>query len=103
MNNENKWWQNNTKLATRPWWENTSGRNTSATFHKCIWWLVVDRREARYVADQLIKQCRLEQISFLRDERLFSQNNFFCGCRVSRQQSPIDISTVSQVRVVTVL
>ena len=86
----------------KPWRENSSCWYSSA-FDKCIWWLVVDGRQAGDVTDQLVKQSRLQQISFLGDEGLLSQNNFLGSGRVSRQQSPVDVATVSQVRVVTVL
>jgi len=55
------------------------------------------------MTDQLVEQSRLQQVSFLRDERLLGQNNLLGGGRVGRKQSPVDVATISQVWVVAVL
>jgi len=92
-----------TELVNKPRWKDTSSWYSSPAFHKCIRWFVVNGRKAGDVADELIEQRGLEKVSFLRDKWLLGQNNFLGSRRVRRQQSPVDVATITQVWVVAVL
>ena len=55
------------------------------------------------MADEFIQQCRLDEICLFWDEWFLSEDDILGGCRVSGQESPVDVPTVAQVRIVTVL
>jgi hypothetical protein len=57
----------------------------------------------RFLHHQLIKQRRLQQVRLLGYQRLLGQHNFLGRLWVSAEQTPIDVATVAQVRVVAVL
>lgn len=77
--------------------------DASAPLHEGAGRLVIDRGQGANVADQLVQQSGLNQVRLLRDEGLLSQHHFL-GCHgVSGKQAPVDVATVSQVRVVRVL
>ena len=64
---------------------------------------MVDTGQARDVTDQLVQESGLQQVSLLSYERLLSENNILGSSRVSAQQSPVDESSVSQIRILTLL
>ena len=64
---------------------------------------MVDGGQTGDVADELIQQGRLYKVRLLRDEGLLGQHDLLGGSRVRAQQAPVDVATVSQVRVVAVL
>ena len=64
---------------------------------------MIHRGQTRNVTDQFVQQRRLYQVSLLRDEWFLSQDNLFRRSWVGWQQSPVDVASVSQVRIVTVL
>lgn len=74
-----------------------------ASLNKGIGGLVVDRRQRADVADELVQQRRLNQVRLLRDERLLGQDHLLGRHGVRGQQTPVDVTTVTQVRVVGVL
>lgn len=77
--------------------------NSTAALNKGIWWLVVYRGQGANVTDELLQQCRLNQISLLRDEWLLSQNNLLGSHRVGGEQAPVDVATIPEVWVIRVL
>lgn len=77
--------------------------NTTAALHKGTRWLVVYRGQSSNVADELLQQRGLNQISLLRNQGLLSQNNFFGSHRVCGEQAPVDVATIPKVRVIGVL
>lgn len=74
--------------------------NTPAPLHKGAGWLVVDGGQCANVADELIQQCGLDEVSLFRDERLLGQHHLLGSHWVRREQAPVDVATVPQVRVV---
>ena len=64
---------------------------------------MVDTGQARDVTNQLVQESGLQQVSLLSYERLLSENNILGSSRVSAQQSPVDESSVSQIRILTLL
>ena len=64
---------------------------------------MVDTGQARDVTDQLVQESGLQQVSLLSYERLLSEDNILGSSRVSAQQSPVDESSVSQIRILTLL
>lgn len=77
--------------------------NTATAFNKGTGRLVVDRGQSTNVADELLQQCGLDQIRLLRDQGLLSQNHLLSGYRVCGEQTPVDVATVPEVRVIRVL
>lgn len=75
----------------------------TTALHKGAGGLVIDRGQGRDVADELIQQGGLNQVCLLRDEGLLSQHHLLGSCRVGGQQAPVDVATVTQIWVVTVL
>lgn len=72
-------------------------------FHKSVRRLVVDGGQRADVTNKLIQQRGLDQVRLLRDQWLLGQHHLF-GChRVSGQQTPVDVATIPQVRVIRVL
>ena len=71
--------------------------------HEGIGGFVVDGSECRDVADEFVQEGGFDEVRLLRDEGFLSQDHLLCRCRVCRQQPPVDVATVSQVRIVTVL
>lgn len=71
--------------------------------HEGIWGFVVDRGKCRDVADEFVQEGGFDEVRLLRDEGFLSQDYLLCRRRVCRQQPPVDVATVSEVRVVTVL
>lgn len=64
---------------------------------------MVDGGQAGDVADELVQQRWLQQIRLLGDEWLLGQNHVFGSSWVSGQQTPVDVATVTEIRIVTVL
>ena len=64
---------------------------------------MVDGGQAGDVADELVQQRWLQQIRLLGDEWLLGQNHIFGSSWVSGQQTPVDVATVTEIRIVTVL
>lgn len=64
---------------------------------------MIDRGQRANVTDQLIQQGRLNQIRLLGDEGLLCQHHFLGSYRISREQTPVDVATVPQVRIIRVL
>ena len=64
---------------------------------------MIDRGQTRDVADQFIQQRWLNQVCLFGDEGLLSQDNLLGCSGVGGQQAPVDVATVTQVWVVTVL
>lgn len=62
-------------------WQRASQDSTS--LHKCIWWLMINGCQTGNVANQLIQQSGLNQISLLRDKWLLSKNHLLCCCWIS--------------------
>lgn len=77
--------------------------HTAAALHEGAGRLVVDGRQRADVADELLQQGGLNQVRLLRDQRLLGQHHLLGSHRVSGEQAPVDVATVSQVRVVRVL
>jgi len=64
---------------------------------------VVDGGEGGDVTDEFVQEGRLYQVCLLWDERFLRQHYLLRRRRVRRQQPPVDVASVTQVRVVTVL
>ena len=64
---------------------------------------MVDGGQAGDVTDQLVQQRGLQKIRLLRDQWLLGQNHILGSRRVRGQQSPVDVATVTKIRVVAVL
>lgn len=74
-----------------------------AALHESVRRLVVNRGERADVANELVQQRGLNQVRLLRDQRLLGQHHLFGGHRVSGQQTPVDVATIPQVRVIGIL
>ena len=55
------------------------------------------------MADEFVQERRFDEVCLLGDERFLSQHHLLRGGRVRRQQPPVDVAAVAQVRVVAVL
>ena len=55
---------------------------------------MVDRGEGGNVADELVKQGWLKQISFLGDQWLFSEHNVLRRSRICGEKSPVDEASI---------
>lgn len=77
--------------------------NTSAALNEGTGGLVVDRGQSTNVADKLLQQCGFDQICLLGDQGLLSQNHLLSSHWVGREQAPIDVTSVPEVRVIGVL
>ena len=64
---------------------------------------MVDRGEGGEVAQESGQQLGVHSGGPLGDDRLFGQHNCACGLRVGRQQPPVHIRAVTQIRVVRLL
>ena len=64
---------------------------------------MIDGRQGRDVADELVEERRFDEVGLLGDERFLRQHHLLSGGRIRRQQPPVDVATVAQVRVVAVL
>lgn len=71
--------------------------------HESVRWLVVDGGQRADVANELVQQRWLDQVRLLGDQRLLGQHHLFGRHRVSGQQTPVDVATIPQVRVIGVL
>lgn len=74
--------------------------DTTASLNKSAGWLVVDGGQSTDVADELLQQCGLNQISLLRDQGLLSQNHLLGSHRVCREQTPVDVAAIPEVWVI---
>lgn len=74
-----------------------------AALHEGVGGLVVDGRQRANVADELVQQRGLDQVRLLGDERLLGQDHLLGRHGVRGEQTPVDVTTVAQVRVVRVL
>lgn len=77
--------------------------NAPAPLHKGAGRLVVDGGQCANVADELIQQCGLNEVRLFGDEWLLGQNHFLGSHWVRGKQTPVDVATVPQVRVIRVL
>lgn len=71
--------------------------------HESVRRLVVNGCQRTNVADELVQQSGLDQVRLLGDQRLLGQHHLFGGHWVSGQQTPVDVSTIPQVRIIRVL
>ena len=55
------------------------------------------------MTDQLVQECWLQKIGFFADEWLLCQDDLFGSCGIGRQEAPIDVAPVPEIRVVRVL
>lgn len=71
--------------------------------NKSAGWFVIHRRQGANVTDELVQQGGLNQVCLLWDQGLLRQNHLLGGHRVSGQQTPVNVTSITQVRVVRVL
>eukprot|EP00961_Rhodomonas_salina_P224034 3029318-Rhodomonas_salina.2 len=62
--------------------------------------LVVDGREVGELGDEVVEQRWLRLVRVVLDRRLVRQHHRLRALGVRRQQAPVDVSAVAQVRVV---
>lgn len=74
-----------------------------AALHEGAGRFVIDGGQGADVADELIQQGGLDQVCLLGDQGLLRQHHLLGGDGVGRQQPPVDVAAVAQVRVVGVL
>ncbi len=55
------------------------------------------------MTDELVQEARLKEVSFLRDSRFLGQYYVLSGSWISGEQSPVDVTPITKVRVVAVL
>ena len=71
--------------------------------HKCFRRLVVDGTEGGNLADEDIEQVRLKPVCIILDDGLVTKNNELGSLGISRQKTPVDETTVTEVGVVGLL
>lgn len=74
-----------------------------AALHEGVGGLVVDGGQGANVANELVQQGGLNQVCLFRDQRLFRQDHLLGRYRIGGQQAPVDVTPVTQIRVVGVL
>ena len=55
------------------------------------------------MADEFIEESWLQKIGFLGDQGLLAEHNSLGGGGVGQQQTPVDVSTIAEIRVVGLL
>lgn len=74
-----------------------------AALHKSVGWFVVHWSQRPNVADELIQQGWLNQISLLRNQWLFWEHHFLGSHWIRGKKAPVDVATIPQVWVVRIL
>lgn len=64
---------------------------------------MIDARQRRNVANQLVEERRLEQVRFLGYQRLDREDDLLRGGRVGAEQPPVDEAAIAKVRIVRIL
>ena len=71
--------------------------------HELVRVLLVHHSQRAQVRDQEIKQRRLHTLRRVADHRMLRQHNLRSSIRVHRQQTPVNVTTITQIRVIAVL